>query len=261
MSGLYCIPKLHQIEEYLAISEKYQMGFEYNDFFQPSVLDDETETNRLIETYLATGRDCSNDTLHGAFFDICIDSIDSRIFQASDFRVHQSMDIAKRMGLRAVVFHTNYIVNFRLKSYLETWLSRNERYWKGILLEYPGQEIYLENMFDDSPGLLQELAGRMADVPRFFVCLDTAHAMISGSPLAPWLEGLKPYTAHVHINDNDGKEDLHLPVGRGVFPWGEYDAWIRSFAHKPSVLIEVRDCKDLRESIAYMERHALYPFG
>ncbi len=260
MNGLYCIPKLQQLEEYAAFSRAYGAGFEYNDFFLPAVLDDEKEKGRIMERYLSIGRDCSQDTLHGAFFDICVDSSDRRIFQVSDLRVRQSMDIAKAMGLRAVVFHTNFIVNFRLQSYLQTWLERNEAYWRQILADYPAQQVWMENMFDDSPGLLAQLAERMSDEPRFCVCLDTAHALISGSPLKPWLDELKPYVSHVHINDNDGREDLHQPVGDGVFPWGEYDAWVRTMEHKPSVLIEVREFAALKKSVGYMERHGVYPF-
>lgn len=260
-SELYCIPSLEQLEKYVEFSKEYQAGFEYNEFFIPALLDDETAKERVIEKYLHAGRDCSKDTLHGAFFDVCVNSGDPRMFEASDFRVRQSMDIARKMGLKAVVFHTNYIVNFRLQSYLDTWLERNEEYWRGILSEYPEQMIYMENMFDDAPALLGELAKRMSDEPRFAVCLDTAHALISGSPLEPWLSVLKPYIRHVHINDNDGKEDLHLAVGNGTFSWDTYDEWIRSFEVKPSVLIEVRKFEDLQRSVSYMKEHKLYPFG
>ncbi len=260
MCELYCIPRLQQMEDYLAYSEKYQMGFEYNDFFLPALLDDESETKRLIKKYLSFGRDCSKDTLHGAFFDICVNSSDSRIFQVSDSRVRQSMEIARKMGLRAVIFHTNYIVNFRLQGYLETWLMRNEEYWRRILRDYPQQDIFLENMFDDAPGLLGKLAAKMADEPRFSVCLDTAHAFISGSSLENWMKELKPYVSHVHMNDNDGKEDLHLAVGSGCFPWEDYNAWMNSFEKKPSVLIEVGGFADLKKSVEYMQQHKLYPF-
>lgn len=260
MSKLYCIPGLKQLEKYVAFSEEYQAGFEYNDFFMPALLDDDFAKNKIIQKYLSAGRDCSEDTLHGAFFDVCVNSADSRIFEVSDLRVRQSMDIAGKMGLRAVVFHTNYIVNFRLQSYLDTWLDRNEEYWRQILMEYPDLKVFMENMFDDTPELLRKLAKRMEDEKRFAVCLDTAHALISGNPLGPWLEELKPYIEHVHINDNDGREDMHLPVGSGIFPWKEYDGWSRSFEEKPSILIEVRKFEDLQKSIQYMQDKKLYPF-
>ena len=193
------------------------------------------------------------------FFDVCINSTDSKIFAASDLRVRQSMEIARKMGLCVVVFHTNYIVNFSLQFYLVSWLDRNEEYWRKILHDYPEQKIFIENMFDDSPELLAELARRMADEERFAVCLDTAHALISGSPLGPWFEELKPYVGHVHINDNNGREDLHQAVGSGTFQWELFDKWIRSFHHKPSVLVEVRNLDDLQCSVEYMEAHHIYP--
>lgn len=260
MGGLYCIPMLGQLRDYVAFSEKYRAGFEYNEFFMPDILDDEVVKNRIISEYLNTGRDCSEDTLHGAFLDVCVNSADSRIFQVSDLRVRQSMDIAVKMGLSAVIFHTNYIVNFRLRSYIDSWISLNEEYWRRILKDYPEQKIYIENMFDDSPELLTELAKRMADEPRFAVCLDTAHAMISGSPLEPWLMQLKPYIEHIHINDNDGLEDLHQPVGCGCFKWDVFNNWIRSFDEKPSILIEVRKFEELQSSAEYMEQNGIYPF-
>lgn len=260
MGGLYCIPTLGQLGDYVKFSERYGAGFEYNDFFIPDILDDEVVKKRIINEYLNTGRDISRDTLHGAFLDVCVNSADSRIFKVSDMRVRQSMDIAVKMGLYAVVFHTNYIVNFRLQSYLDSWLDRNEEYWRQILKDYPKQRIYIENMFDDSPELLEKLARRMTDEPRFMVCLDTAHAMISGSPFEPWLTRLKPYVGHIHINDNNGMEDLHQPVGSGCFDWNIFNNWILSLKDKPSVLIEVRSYDELMDSVKYMEKNGIYPF-
>lgn len=101
---------------------------------------------------------CLQDTIHGAFLDICVNSEDPEIFAASDYRVHQCMDIAKRMNAKAVVFHTNYIVNFRLRTYIDSWINRNEEYWRRIINEYKDQYIYIENMFDDAPFMLAELA-------------------------------------------------------------------------------------------------------
>ena len=36
----YVIPDLDNIEKYLELSKKYNLGFEYNDFFMPKLLDD-----------------------------------------------------------------------------------------------------------------------------------------------------------------------------------------------------------------------------
>lgn len=260
MSKLYCIPTLKELDNYIRFSEEYQAAFEYNEFFMPSVLEDKAEKDRIIQQYQASGRDCSQDTLHGAFLDICINSQDPGIFAVSDLRVHQSMEIAQRMGLKAVIFHTNYIVNFRLKSYVNTWLDLNEAYWRKILEEFPEQMIYMENMFDDAPVMLTRLAERMSDEPRFAVCLDIAHAMISGTALENWFTSLKPYVSHLHINDNDGIEDLHLAVGSGILDWKRFSQWGRDLVNKPSILIEVRGYSDLQRSVRYMKEKRIYPF-
>ena len=263
MSRLYCIPKLNEIEKFVDFSKKYNAGFEYNDFFIPSVLDDEAEIERIIGEYMKLDRDRSADTLHGVFLDICINSDDSLIYKASDYRVHQSMDIATRLGVRAVIFHTNNITNFRLKSYQDGWVSRNEKYWRHLLAEYPDLCVYVENMFDDNAELLQRLAESMADEPRFGVCFDLAHAFIGTEPLAEWCHDLKPYVKHMHINDNDEVEDTHHPVGSMQLPWIIYKEFIDSIPEDklPSVLIEVRSYDDLMASVAYMEKNGLYPFG
>lgn len=261
MKNLYFIPRVEEIKKYQELSETYHAGFEYNDFYNPKILEEEEAVRRIIRAYCETGRDFSQDTMHGVFYDICINSSDPRIYAASDFRVRQSMDIAKAMGLKAVVFHTNYIVNFRLQSYLNSWVNRNEEYWRGILKEYPEQSIYMENMFDDSPMMLKALADRMKDEERFHVCLDIAHGLISGASLENWFEVFGDQVSHVHINDNDGKEDLHAPVGTGKVDWKCFDRWAKGLKNAPSVLIEVRGISALEKSLSYMEKEKIYPFG
>lgn len=257
---LYCIPSLKELHKYEQFAKEYAAAFEYNEFFLPELLDNEEKKKEIITQYMCLDRDRSKDTLHGAFLDICVNSIDAAIFAVSDLRIHQCMDIAAQMGLKAVIFHTNFIVNFKLQSYLDDWVNRNAAYWKKILQEYPNQSIYLENMFDDTPQLLTALAERMSGEPRFAVCLDLAHAFISGSSLNSWFASMAPYVAHLHVNDNNKHEDLHHPVGMGAFPWSEFEQWVSTLERKPGVLIEVRNFEDLQKSVVYMKEHRIYPF-
>ena len=43
-------------------------------------------------------------TLHGAFLDVTVFSDDSLIARASDYRVEQSLTIAKRLGVEGLYF-------------------------------------------------------------------------------------------------------------------------------------------------------------
>ncbi len=261
MRELSCIPKIEELEQFLAFSAQYDAAFEYNDFFLPQILDDPIATERIIQTYQNTGRDFSKDTLHGAFLDICVNSQDPMIYRASDYRVRQCMDIAQRMGLRAVIFHTNYIANFPLRSYQMGWVERNEEYWNQLLEDYPSMTVYIENMFDESPRLLTELAMRLRDHPRFGVCYDIAHARISGCPIENWYEEMRPLAKHIHINDNDGLEDLHMAVGAGTICWQQFSQWCQSLTQPPTILIEVRSWQELISSVNFLQKQHIYPFS
>lgn len=260
MNQISCIPFLDELDCYVKFAEEYKAAFEYNEFYVPAIMDDPVSIKNIMRRYQSTGRDCSKDTLHGAFFDVCINSGDPKIFKVSDYRVHQSMEIAQEIGVKAVIFHTNYIVNFKLKSYLDTWLNLNEIYWRKILEEFPNQMVYIENMFDEGPEMITKLAEKMQNEPRFGICFDLAHAKISGTPVQKWLDCLRSYITHIHINDNDGIEDLHRPVGTGILDWEQFSRFGKSLEQEPSILIEVRNFADLQQSIQYMKENGIYPF-
>ena len=254
---LYCIPKYEEIKGYEELAKKYHLSFEYNDFFVPPVFMDKQRLSEIIANYKALNRDRSQDTLHGAFLDVTVHSDDPDIYEISKKRVYQSMDIAMELGAKAVVFHTNFISNFRMKFYQDNWVERNEAFWRATLDKYPTLSIYIENMFDESPDMLQRLAIAMEDEERFGVCLDFAHAYISGTSIDEWVDKLGKYTKHIHINDNDGVSDMHLPVGKGKFPWERYAKLLKKLPNEVSVLIEVRCLQDVKDSIAYMEKMGL----
>lgn len=253
---LHIIPNYREAMKWVAIAKEMNAAFEYNDFFIPAVLSDNNKMNEIAQVYRSLDRDCSQDTLHGAFFDIVIDSTDPLIKQVSDFRVHQSMEMAKLIGCRAVVFHSNYITGFKSFPYRDRWVKENAEYYHNLLNEYPMLEVYIENMFDDSPELLRRLAEAMSDEPRFGLCFDAAHAYLWNLPLGTWLDQLSPYIRHVHINDNFKDEDSHLAIGTGTLPWDILrDDRLRR--NNPSILIEVNNEEKLRQSYEFLVNNDL----
>ena len=259
MKSLYIIPKKDNIEESLRLSKKYQAYFEYNDFFLPWVLDDEEKKKELISFYKNLPRDRSQDTLHGAFFDVTLHSSDAKIREVSELRVRQSMEIAKELGIRGVVFHTNIIANFKDVAYMNNWVKTNATFYKKILEEYPGLYIYVENMFDFDPDMLVKLAESMKEEEYFGVCLDYAHATISKVVAKEWINVLRPYIKHMHINDNDLKNDLHKAIGQGNIDYKEFTSLMTEQNMDVSVLVEVSKPEDQVLSLKYMKKERIYP--
>lgn len=257
---LECIPNAEEIDQYIKFANEYNAGFEYNEFYSPKVLDSRERIQELIHIYRGIDRDRSHDTLHGAFLDITVHSVDPCIQAVANYRIHQSMDIAMELGVRAVVFHTNRIPYLRTKDYEDNWLKSNEIFWRKILEEYKEIRIYIENMFDENPCLVTKLAKNMAEEEKFGLCYDIAHAKISNTSLMIWNEAMAPYIRHIHLNDNNGVVDSHDAVGDCNIVWREYSELIKKMNYQPSVLIEVHGIEKLLRSVEFMKKNKLYPF-
>lgn len=248
MKRILIIPKLNELSESLTLAEEYGAGFEYNDFFMPDVLDNAALCEEIAEKYLAAKLPeyC---TLHGAFFDVIPFSLDKKIREVSDLRIEQSIAAAKRIGARAVVFHTNYNPFLNTPDYIESWTDQNEKYWSGIFEKHPDINIYFENMFDTSPDILAELAQRLCRFDNFGICFDYAHAAITNVPHEVWAKALGKYVKHMHINDNDLKSDLHLAVGDGKIDFVEFYELYEKYLNGASVLIETSSTDNQRRSL------------
>ncbi|MGN1170125.1 MAG: sugar phosphate isomerase/epimerase family protein [Lachnospiraceae bacterium] len=261
MGQVYIVPDRQDMERFVSLAGEYGAAFEYNDFWKPDVLEDRAKQERIIEHYAKFRTDFSQDTMHGAFLDIYVHSEDPLIRKASQDRVIQSMEIAKRMGLRGVVFHTGLLGNLRTSGYLKGWKEKNVRFFTEIAENYPEQNVYMENMFDETPDMLAELAEELHDVKNFGVCLDYAHGAVTGCPCVNWVRTLAPYIRHMHINDNDLRVDLHQSVGGGRIDWKAYDSLMKKYRIDSTVLVEVYGYEAQRESLEYLRRNHIFPIG
>ena len=255
MNGIYMIPDYRQLQASVDMAQEYGLCFEYNDFFYPEMLDDSEAIKERIHAYTALGRDCSKDTMHGAFFDVTVFSFDPKIREISLLRMRQSMEIAKEMGLRAVVFHGNSLPFLRGERYDSAWLSYTEEAIRGLAKEYPGIGIYLENMFENAPDLLIGLAGRLKDVPEFGLCLDYAHALLTSGKGEPWMRLAAPYIKHLHINDHHFDGDVHLVPGDGSTDWEEFFQLKEHYVPEATILCEVRGLEATKSSVEFVKRY------
>lgn len=253
MKQILIIPDKMNMDVCLALAEEYHLGFEYNDFFMPNTLDDADKLENIIREY-------SNlhlpeyTTLHGAFFDVIPFSVDAKIKEIADLRIEQSIQIAKRLGAKAVVFHTNYNPFLNSEDYVKTWIQINIAYWKDVLKKHPDINIYLENMFDRTPGLMEALAQELGCYENFGICLDYAHAALSDVKPELWAERLGKYVKHVHINDNDLVSDLHLTWGDGKIDRVVFYECYEKYMNTATVLIETSSMENKIRSIEVLKK-------
>lgn len=253
MSNFLIIPRLENIEKSIALAEEYGFGFEYNDFFAPNILDDKNTLEKMIRCCRSAGLP-NRCTMHGAFLDVLVFSEDRAVKECSEKRVFQSIEVAKSIGAEAVVFHTNHNPLLTAESYCENWFERNEIFWRKVLEKNCDIAVYMENMFDDSPYMISRLAEKLSDCRNFGVCFDYAHAVSFGRNTAidTWVKTLAPYVRHLHINDNNLKDDLHLAVGSGMIDWEQFAQYYSEYFGGCTVLIETVGIEAQKSSAEFL---------
>ena len=258
MGNFLIIPDRENVEEGLELCLEYGLSFELNDFMRPAVLDNEALCKEIVEKYKSYNAPIY--TSHGDFYDVLVFSIDPKIAAISKERIYQSMEAAVAVGAKGVIFHSNIEPFLTADVYRDFWLKKNEEVFREVCEKYPSVNVYLENMFDTRPDDLANLAEVMSDVPNFGICFDYAHAFLTKTPTTPlsyWAEALSPYIKHVHINDNDGIEDLHLAVGSGVIDWLEFAKLREMYFPEATVLIETTPIEYQKKSLKYLRKIGL----
>ena len=126
-----------------------------------------------------------------------------------------------------------------------------------------GMKIVLENMLPHLfPADAADLCGlmRQLDDLRPGFCLDTGHAHISGD-LHRLIRVFVTDMLMIHAADNKGREDEHLPPGKGTINWPEIWTLLRKGDFKGVVMLELAgDSGDKKEEIlaeALKARHFL----
>lgn len=246
------IPEYGRLEDSIRLAEEYHTGFEYNDFSLPGIYEDKAECEKRIQSYLNCAHDRSKDTLHGAFMDLAPASYDSHIREYSSALIEQSVEIASRLGVRGAVFHTGLVAGVEGERYLQNWIDRMEELWRRICAKYPNVDIYLENTSERMPDVLVKLAERLRDVPRFGLCLDYAHAILTTTDIETWVGKMAPHIKHVHANDNDLKRDLHRVPGTGQIDYMQMQELFDRYNVTVPILLELAGIDEQRMALNYM---------
>lgn len=253
MQNLLLIPDVDNVEKSAELAKKFCMNFEYNEFTKPEVYNSPDEVKRIIEIYKNLDRDRSNDTMHGAFLGVDIAAVDPIMREQSQKLCKQSLEIAKELGIKGVVFHTGLIGTLRIKYYVNNWLDTAEDFFGKLCRKYPDIEIYMENSFEQEPDVFVSLIDRMRDYDNFRLCLDYGHAILTKTEVEKWVETFAPFTGHVHLNDNDLVDDLHLALGTGRIDFYKYNSLMKKYGIDAPVLLEMDGNDKIEKSIKYIK--------
>lgn len=189
-------------------------------------------------------------TLHGPFWDLSPGSVDSLVRQVTHLRLQQFFDLIPLFEPVQVVCHTGYDPRHH-RGQRRLWLERSLACWEPLVVraEMSKTFLLLENVWEYDPTLHQELF-KQIDSPYLGFCLDVGHQnSFSQTSLRLWLETLGDFIREVHLHDNDGNEDSHLPVGQGNIDFLLLLSFLQNHGKNPVLTLEPHQEEHLAESL------------
>lgn len=162
----------------------------------------------LSKTKIAPG-------VHGPFIDMRPASMEKDIVAVTKKRYLESLQRAHRLHADYIVFHSQILPMHRgrTQSYIN---AATAPFWHELLAEtdFRGR-VLIENVYEEDP---RELASYFRDMrhPQLGVLLDVGHAKLSGLSLQEWAQELGENVEVIHIHDNDGLQDRHLPASESM---------------------------------------------
>jgi len=166
-------------------------------------------------------------TVHAPFMDLSPGGFDRTIRTISRDKIKKSVEAANLLRAKAVVCHPGYD-KWRFDGNVELWMKGSIDTWTEVIKDAEKDVlVILENIFEEEPSNLIALFDYFRDRNLWF-CFDSGHFnLFSVVPLKDWLLPLKDKIREMHLHDNHGKSDEHLPIGLGTFPFRELKTFIR----------------------------------
>lgn len=167
------------------------------------------------------------------------------IRHASLAEVLASLETAAAFGVKKAVCHPAAISGMGAYA-IETarrhaWASLTDIVSKAAEL---GITLCLENMFPRSRFGVEvaEFNKIFSRFPNLMLTLDTGHAHI-GSPRGKrtmkFIDAFADRIGHIHVSDNFGKEDNHLPIGSGTIAFPKIVSALKKTGYDGTVTFEV----------------------
>jgi len=203
---------------------------------------------RIAETLRGAGRSV---TFHGPFMDLRPGAIDPKIRQVSLERFRRVFEIASRFRPRAIVFHPSYDEKYYVSSG-KKWLENSVETWSQLvpLAEGLDTRIALENVYEADPEYVARLLEALPPGRAGF-CFDTGHFnAFAQAPLDAWMDALGHRLLEIHLHDNRGALDEHLPVGDGNFPFKRLFDLLKERNLRPILTVEAHSERNLARTLS-----------
>lgn len=223
---LEILPKLKELNVGIELQSYGLKGVDSSEAWEEKI----NQHKKIIEKF--SGRI----SIHGPFVGIRQTHRDYLLKEAVEKRMQMTYEMAKELKPEIMVFHSGIIGDIKRWDLVDFWLKETTSFWKEEIKKYETEKIkiVIENLVEESPDILIKLCDAI-NSDFFALCLDTGHMNVF-SELSPseWVKRMDKKLQYVHLHDNNGKNDEHLPVGKGNI---DFDSFFNSIKNRDDIII------------------------
>ena len=192
-------------------------------------------------------------SIHAPFMDVNIASLQDQSRLNSIDQIKSSIDLANEINAEAVVVHpgvTSFLPNKYFKK--EVYEFANESIKEiGDYAKDLGVLATIENMPNFESMIYHDLNQLLVE-NEMHMTLDIGHANHVGyAPDEMIFDSIK----HVHVHDNLGDDDSHLPLGEGSIDLKYIINTLESKNYDGIYILEVNDYDSIKKSYEYMKKN------
>ncbi|MCF6239172.1 MAG: sugar phosphate isomerase/epimerase [Candidatus Marinimicrobia bacterium] len=189
-------------------------------------------------------------TVHAPFFDLNPGALDPLIRKATYQRLSQSLAAATHLNAHLMVIHPGFD-KWRYPNLDQVWLALAKDFFPPLLERAAACScrLAIENIYEEAPDTLVQLVDEI-DSQWFGHCFDAGHWHLFGKrSMTEWLDAIGPRLFHLHLHDNHGRADEHLPVGDGTINFTPLKLHLRKMSTLPSMTLEAHSEEHLIRSL------------
>ena len=263
----YAMEESSYVEALLFVAENGFDAFEVNIYF-PAVDLDNWNWNEIEAIKKISQNEEIEISVHAAFYELNMAAFLKGIREESIRYINMSIDLCHELGGEVVTVHPGKFTyelepgaSLNTDPLMKIQWDHNIESLKRINAhaESRGITLCLENLgwnyvaqsFED----MLKIRDEVGDTLQF--TLDTGHARInSEGGAAEGFRVLGENIRHIHLSDNYGKEDDHLPIGEGNTDYSTIFHFIKDFPHIITLEIETPglDPNPILKSLAYIRK-------
>ena len=195
-------------------------------------------------------------SVHAPFMDVNIAALQEKSRLNSIKQIKESLDLASEINAEAVVVHPGLATFLANKYFLDTVYELSNESIKEI--GNYGRDLGVLTTIENMPAFDGMLYQKINDLNDLLVSLDMSmtldigHANHAGyAPDGMIFDSIK----HIHMHDNFGDDDAHLPFGEGSIDLKDIVNRLEEKSYDGIYIIEVNDTDSIKKSYEYMKKN------